>query len=131
MSDPSIAYIAGLHAKDSANETSILQGTIMFYLLHKGGATTTAILVFVNRIDPDNGKYRSQSAVSHSISELESRGFITRDPSTHQYTNTEKARRYLRFFFRKSYNIEKQITSFVEESSILQPLHVENKTPSC
>lgn len=125
MSDPTIAYLAGLHAKDSINQTSILQCTIMHYLHHKGAATTTAILCYVNRIDPANTFYRTQSAISHSLAELESRGFITRDPSTHQYTNTQKAHRYLILLCSRCRNIEKQITYFIKNNSILHPVHVE------
>lgn len=79
------------------DKLSHTQFQILYYLYHKGNATSTSILHFINlpsrrfSIPP----VRCQSAISHTLSDLVTWGYITRLPGG-AYVNTPKANTLIR-----------------------------------
>lgn len=104
MPDHAIAYSAGIHALITLNEISPLQDTILTFLRIKQSATSTAILNHINHAPGIT--FRSQSAVSHSISDLVSRGYLEHIPYIGHYRVSFKGYEYLHRSIKLAYNIE-------------------------
>lgn len=124
--DPSIPALAGLHAALSLDQIDPLQVSILVYLYHKGAATSTAILNFVNSIERHTHRpLRTQSAISHSLTRLTENHYIHRDKGTGHYRNTIHGYDIAYAFVRISHLLEKDYTHLQTTPHKTQSMHVE------
>lgn len=127
--DPTIPALAGIHAALSLSQIDTLQVSILVYLYHKGAATSTAILEFVNTIARHTDRpLRTQSAVSHSLTRLAEKNpvaYIHRDKGTALYRNTIHGYDIAAAFVRRTYCLEKDYAYLQTTLHKTQSVHVE------
>ena len=124
--DPSIPALSGVLAAISLDQVDPLQVAILVYLYHKGAATTTSILNFVNTIERHTGtQLRTQSGVSHSITRLVARNYIHRDHGEGYYRNTIHGYDIAASFVRLSGCLEQDYSSLQKTINKMQSAHVE------
>lgn len=111
--NPAHSYFAGIITDCAINQTSKIQALVMYYLYHKPNSASSAILHFINRVDPDTPLLRTQSAVSHCLTELKNRNFIAFNEDTKAYENTDKGYRFVALFVNKAYRVETRMSELL------------------
>lgn len=113
-----------------SDKLSHTQFQILYYLSLNSGSSSTAILEFINtpsRIFPIQ-PVRSQSAISHTLSDLVSWGYITRLHGGY-YINTPKANKLVADTIHAAKHLDKDYDALFKKSTQeMHPVHVENAT---
>lgn len=149
MFDTSLTYVSGILSTLSLDKVSPLQTVILCIIYHKKQASSTAILQILNDASPrtltpinrtnastvypysNTPPFRSQSSISHSLSDLCLKCLIIRDNETGNYSCTEQGHEYLGTYIKLAESTEKNMQHLRETLSEMHGMHVENAASPC
>lgn len=147
MLDPSLSYTAGILATLAIDTISPLQTVILYTLYHKQTATSTAILKLINSSIPPEAydfctypintthtstiTFRSQSAISHALSDLLARGYLIYHKGHATYQCSTTGYQYITHYLRTASAIEKRTHHLQTTIQKMQTVHVETLNTPC
>lgn len=147
MLDPSLSYPAGILATLAIDTLSPLQTVILYTLYHKQTATSTAILKLINSSIPPEAydlrtypintthtsttTFRSQSSISHALSDLLARGYLIYHKGHATYQCSTTGYNYIALFIRTASAIEKRTHHLQTAIQKMQTVHVESPNTPC